>query len=141
MRNPTDYDIDVLARTCYGEARGEGLQAMIGVAYVAMHRADIADSSARKQFGSGTIASACLAPEQFDCWNPGDVNRIKLKLTNLEDPNFRLAWLAALSAVTGTVPDPTQGATGYWDDSIATPAWAEGKDYVSLGRLKFVKDI
>jgi len=141
MRNPTDYDIDRLWRTCYGEARGEGLLPMIGVAYVVMHRADIADSSARKQFGNGSIASACMAPEQFDCWNPGDVNRLKVNMANLEDPAARLALLAALSAVTGNVPDPTNGATGYWDSSISTPAWAEGKDYISLGRLKFVKDI
>ena len=137
----TEKDVDILARTCFGEARGEGLEGMVAVAWVAINRAKIAAATRRPQFGDGTIAAACLAPEQFSCWNQSDPNRSFIKLATLGSTAFQVAYLAALSAITGHISDPTDGATGYWASYIPTPAWAAGRDYVSIGRHKFVKDI
>jgi N-acetylmuramoyl-L-alanine amidase len=69
-------DIDVVARTLYGEARGEGKQGMIAVACVIVTRAMIAaeyvDANGKPHplFGDGSLASACQAPLQFSCWDP-----------------------------------------------------------------------
>lgn len=133
-------DVDTLARTCWGEARGEGLNGMVAVAWVACNRAAIAEATGRAQFGDGSIASACRVPWQFSSWNESDPNRAKLEAVTLDEPSFQQAMLAALLVVTGNRPDPTQGATFYWADSIATPAWAHGKPYVSIGRQKFIAD-
>jgi len=143
-RAPTAHDIETLARTAYGEDRGDGLRGMIAVCWVACNRAAIAERSGRKQFGDGSIAAACLAPEQFDCWMTGKpflANRKAMLEATLDDHDYQLATLAALMVVSGQATDCTQGADGYWADSIPTPAWAEGKAYVSIGHQKYAAGI
>ena len=139
--NTNSHDIDILARTVWGEARGEGLGGMIAVAWAVLNRATIAAQQVRKQFGDGSIAAACLVPLQFSCWNASDPNLPYLKLQTLDAPPFQLAYLAALSAITGNVPDPTQGATHYFNPDKVEPEWAEGKPYVSIGHHRFLKDV
>lgn len=140
MSTPTAHDIDVLARTCFGEARGEGLRGMIAVCWVVLNRAHAAKATGRKQFGDGSIAAACRVPEQFSCWNANDPNRLFIETVTLDNSVFQSAYLAALFVATGESSDLTQGATFYYADSIATPYWAEGKPYVSIGHHRFVKD-
>lgn len=140
MSTPTARDIDVLARTCFGEARGEGLRGMQSVCWVALNRAHIAKATGRKQFGDGSVAAACLVAKQFSCWNDDDPNRHFIEAVTLDNPVFQSAYLAALSVATGESSDLTQGATFYYADTIATPYWAEGKPYVSIGHHRFVKD-
>ena len=73
-----ELDIDTLARTIYGEARGEDRQSKIAVACVILNRVQ-----QRKQCGYRnidgrkipTIAATCLKPWQFSCWNEKDPNR------------------------------------------------------------------
>lgn len=134
------HDLDILARTVYGEARGEPEASRQGVAFVAINRARIAAKTGRKQFGDGSIATACLAPFQFSSWNPNDPNRPQMLAVTLDDPVFQECFYIALQAVLGKVSDPSQGATFYWANSIPTPAWAQGKDYVSLGHHRFICD-
>lgn len=141
VKPPTAHDIKTLADTAYGEDRGDGLQGMIAVCWVACNRAAVAEHTGRQQFGDGTIAGACLAPDQFDCWMQGNPNLAKIKAVTLDDPSYQIAMLAALMVVTGEAPDPTHGATGYWADSIATPPWALGKPYISIGHQKYVAGV
>ena len=142
MISPTANDIEVLAKTAYGEDRGDGLSGMIAVCWVVRNRANIAQSTGRDQFGKGSLASACLVPKQFSCWDAtSGANVAAMSAATLSDPAYQLAMLAALMVATDQVSDPTQGATGYWADSISTPSWAEGKSYVSIGHQRYAAGV
>ena len=64
-------EILVIALTLLGEARGEGIEGMAGVASVIQTRA-----IERKQ----TPTQVCLAPKQFSFWNGGVSEAQKRKL-------------------------------------------------------------
>ena len=113
---------DKLARTLWGEARGEGHAGMAGVASTVLNR--VASGVA---WWGRDIASVCLAPKQFSCWNPGDPNRPKLLAVTTGDPVFRLACAIAALACDGLLPDTVNGADSYFDLRMpAPPAWARG---------------
>ena len=122
-------DLETLARTIYGEARGESYAGMVAVGCVAVNRARIALAWVAKHgrphplFGDGSIRSACLAPWQFSSWNENDPNRAKLLAVSLQDPLMAKCLSAARAAV--ELPDTTRGSTHYYATSMAEPpAWA-----------------
>jgi hypothetical protein len=117
-----DKSVDVLARTLWGEARGEGRAGIEGVASVVVNRA----SRGPKYWWGGTIVDVCKRPNQFSCWNPGDPNRARLTLVTADDAAFRTCAQVAQAAVEGTLADATLGATHYHTDAIMPP-WARGK--------------
>ena len=128
-------DLDTLARTVFGEARGEPMQGKIAVAHVVMNRV-------RKQSWYGkTVKGVCTHPYQFSCWNSNDPNLSKLTAVTADDKSFRLCLYAAIAAMDGLVPDPTSGSTHYHSLSVA-PSWAEGKGPVcTIGSHKFYNDV
>ena len=106
---------DLLARTIYGEARGEGKKGMQAVANVVMNRVK------KGGWWGASIKDVVLKPYQFSCWNENDPNRaIILKAT---DAQLKQAREIADAAIAGTLPDITGGATHYHAKSI-TPYWA-----------------
>lgn len=107
-------DLDVLARTIWGEARGEGAQGMHAVANVIMNRYEKAQSSISyaRQFG-GTVSQICQKPYQFSVWNSNDPNLSKMMNVTKQDPKFVLALDIAKAALRGTLPDITGGADHY----------------------------
>ncbi|WP_254424069.1 cell wall hydrolase [Thalassospira marina] len=116
--------MDILARTIYGEARGEDLAGMEAIAAVVLNR--VAFSKARGGYWWGNdIVAVCLKKGQFSCWNEGDPNREKLLRVNDRDPAFRLCRRVAKRAIDGLLPDPVQGATHYHVVQI-DPWWARG---------------
>lgn len=121
----TDHDFDIVARTLYGEARGEhktiGISAFIAVANVIANRVEGA-----KKYGL-TYADVCLKPRQFSCWNEGDPNRLLIQETNLEeDPLFRLAKTVSQKVMFKLWPDLTRGSDHYHTTSCK-PYWATEK--------------
>ena len=106
-----------MARTLYGECRGETLDGVIGGGYTIKNRA-----ARPKRFGF-TIAEVCRKPLQFSCWNPDDANYPLLLAANIEQPAFMRCLGAAALVLSGGVPDPTQGADHYW--TVAAPSWAK----------------
>lgn len=138
---PNATDLDIMARTLWGEARGEGIVGMQAVAWVIANRAVSSAKVPRKQFGTGSLRSVCVAPAQFSCWNASDPNRALLDALTLDASDFQKAMYAALSVILGEVSDMTSGATFYYAASIDTPAWAEGKGYVSIGRHRFLTGV
>jgi spore germination cell wall hydrolase CwlJ-like protein len=140
QRPATWRDLDILARTILGEARGEPEAGQIAVAHVARNRAR---ASKRKPalYGDGTIASACLQPFQFSCWNKNDPNRARIEKASLDDPALQAALLAALSVVLGKKADPTFGSTHYHRRDLA-PKWAANKLAAAIiGAHAFYNDI
>lgn len=117
-----DKDHDVLARTLWGEARGEGLDGMAAVASVIMNRVHIGG------WWGDTVAGVCQHPWQFSCWNANDPNREKLLAVTTTDPQFADAVMIARVAIAGELRDRTHGATGYYAPKVVqTPSWAQGK--------------
>lgn len=110
--------VDVLARTVWGEARGEGRAGMVAVANVAVNRA------ASPRWWGHDIISVCLQPWQFSCRNKNDPNAAKLAAVNDSDPYFNQALSISALACAGTLADTTNGATHYFVTKSTIPAWA-----------------
>ena len=111
----TEDQADYMARTLYGEARGEGARGMQAVANVIMNRV--------KQGGwyGASIKDVVLKPYQFSCWNENDVNRTII--LNANSAQLATARSIAKRVISGELPDITGGATHYHAKSI-TPYWA-----------------
>lgn len=117
-----DKEIDVMARTMWGEARGEGKTGMQAVANVIMNRVK------NGGWWGATPAEVCKKKSQFSCWNSNDPNYPKLLAVDSSDSNFRTALILAESAYNGTLPDITGGATNYLalGSLSSVPSWAKG---------------
>lgn len=107
---------DYMARTIYGEARGEGARGMQAVGNVIMNRI--------KQGGwfGASIKDVVLKPKQFSCWNENDPNRTVILSANAAQ--LATARNIAERVMSGELSDITGGATHYHAKSI-TPYWAK----------------
>lgn len=133
-----DIAVDVLARTVWGEARGEGTAGMSAVANVVLNRVAIARARGGFWWGADII-QVCQKPKQFSCWNRADPNFRKLQAVDERDLYFATALRIARRAVAGALADATRGATHYHADWM-TPYWARGeKPVIVIGRHKFYK--
>lgn len=132
-------EIDVLARTLWGEARTEGTIGMEAVAHVVLNRVKVARAHGHYWWGN-TIIQVCQKPYQFSCWNRSDPNFRKLQAVDESNLYFATALRIARRAVAGTLrssEDPTLGATHYHADYVA-PYWAKGeKPNAIIGRHIF----
>ena len=120
MTKLTASDLDILARTIFGEARGESFEGKMAVAHVVINRVN-----RRHSDRWATIAQACLDYRQFSCWLEEDPNIALITDVDVNDPVFRECLLAGLSALAPRAHDPTHGATHYHARGI-TPRWAKG---------------
>ena len=99
----TDYDFEIMAKTIYGEARGETREGQIAVACVIFNR-----FRSGKWFSAKTLAGVCLKPLQFSCWNKSDPN--SQILANLPYSAYSRYFDVIKEAEKG---DITGGATHY----------------------------
>lgn len=126
-------DCDTLARTIFGEARGEGKMGMRAVANTVSNRVMIAEHymdlhrEPHPIYGSGSFESACMAPYQYSCWNEGDPNREIIEKATTDSPVFADAVSIAQAVISGMLDDVTKGSTHYYNKLIPTPKWAIGK--------------
>ena len=126
---PAAEEIDVvdahwMALTMWGEARGDGEQAMRAVGHVIDNR--------RRSGGHGPHATDTVSEAwQFSCWNPGDPNRAAMENVDRLPQGSRehALWLAARriagEILAGRSDDPTGGALFYHRVDVA-PAWSRG---------------
>lgn len=131
-------EVDVLARTIFGEARGEPHEGLEAVANVVLNRVSIAQKRGRYWWGNNIIG-VCQKPYQFSCWNKNDPSY--QRLINVTDKNihFATALRIARRAIIGALPDRTNGATHYHADYVS-PYWAVGEKPVkTIGRHLFFK--
>jgi N-acetylmuramoyl-L-alanine amidase len=118
-----NFDMNYLAATLVGEARGEPIEGIIGVANVIKNRVN----KAKK-----TYKDICLAPKQFSCWNLEDTNfkYVSKFLSDLDNGNeikdpYLIQCVAVAKAVFyNELLDNTKGA----------------KNYVSLDRYKIANE-
>jgi len=131
-----ENDVDIMARTIYGEARGESETGKIAVGWVIRNRV-----AANTWYGK-TIEDVCLKPFQFSCWNPGEPSRVKLTSVARTDRVFVKCVDAAIKVISSEVPDPTEGATHYYANYIRAPAWTRGATFtVRIGVHLFYKNV
>lgn len=123
-------DIDLIARTAWGEDYTGGREGMQAVINVIDNRRKIGG-----WFGS-TWRDVILKPYQFSIWNAATTEQYKndptfktylKRLQNISenDYNFQVAKELAAAAWDGDLPDITNGATHYKLPS-APATWAEG---------------
>ncbi len=132
-------DVEILARTLYGEARGEvktcGQQALIAVGNVIMNRVHQGIWYGR------TIRGVCLYPYQFSCWNEGDMNLGTLLRVTSDKPVFQECLEVAYAVAHMMVSDVTMGSDHYFStDMGGSPRWAQYADEkVHIGKHRFYK--
>ncbi len=119
VRPQNSEAVDLLARTIWGEARGDGYRGMQAVANVVMNRI----------YRSGwpdTVRGVTLQSAQFSAWNAGDPNRPLMEAVTAYDASFQDALKIAQLAIDGMLSDITGGADHYHANTIAAPYWADG---------------
>lgn len=124
---------DVLARTLWGEARGEGRRGMQAVANVIMRRVQF------PRWWGRDVISVCRAPWQFSVWNPDDRNLPLLLAVDKRDREFRVALEVAEQAIGGQLADITNQADHYHTHAVQ-PLWSRGQTPVAtLGNHRFFR--
>lgn len=134
----TFSDTDIIARTLYGEARGEvakvGIIALEAIASVIWNRW----KSHPLYFGK-TPRDVCLKPYQFSCWNKNDPN-LKLLLLPLNNRLYDLCYEIAERFNAGRGTDVVHAADHYHALWIDAPSWTIGKPpVVDIGVHRFYK--
>jgi N-acetylmuramoyl-L-alanine amidase len=118
--------------TLWREASGEGEEGMIGVAHVILNR-----MKKRRQ----TAEQVCLAKWQFSSMNGGD-DPCMLRWPAANDLSFPLAFDVWQRCLSGSVPDPTGGASLYYATTIAPPKWTENAQFtIQIGRQRFYREL
>ena len=129
-------DIEIMAKTIYGEARGEykkyGEKSLEAVGHVIMNRANNYKSS---------IEAICLQPWQFSCWNKKDPNRQILENLDLENPIYKLCYVISKKIICNEYEDITNGATHYYSSYMKKPPyWAYNENPIcKIGHHIFFK--
>ncbi len=133
-----DMELDILARTLWGEARGEGMAGMEAVAMVIMNRVEVAHRHGGYWWGNSVI-EVCRKPYQFSCWNKDDPNLPRLLSVTADNLYFATAKRVAQRAILGFLKDQTRGATHYHARNV-TPSWSKGqRPCAVIGRHLFYK--
>ncbi|MDR1609374.1 MAG: cell wall hydrolase [Holosporales bacterium] len=126
-----DRDIEIMAKTIYGEARGEyrlpngGLDSLIAIGNVIMNRA--------KRSGE-SVVTECLKPYQFSCWNKNDPNRRVIENVRPSDAIYEKCFTIAGKLLCGDLQtDATNGATHYYSVRMRSPPyWSVNKQPVAV---------
>lgn len=138
----TDTDLDVAARTLWGECRGEELQGQFAVAWVIRNRLSYPKAwwsrATPRALTANTVAAVCLCPWQFSCWN-GNSPELPY-MTALARDNSMYVHLreVARQVFAGEIAtDPSHGSTMY--EVVGTGAkWAQGRKIAAIiGRHEF----
>ena len=126
-------EIFMIALAIYREARGEDLSAKIAVGCAIRNRVQHPDWYGKNWF-------ECITkPYQFSSFNRGEPNSIVFG--SPDQPAWAESLAAALRVLSGE-PDPTGGATFYFDQSLDKnpPKWASIYAHTGdVGRFRFFK--
>lgn len=131
-KTPNDFSkLEVIARTLWGEARGEGYVGMQAVANVIGKREQL------KWKMASDFKDVCLSPKQFSCWNTEDPNRNKLLSVDMSDVEYRTALSIANNLMAGKLPNIVRSADSY--EVRGTNAyWSQGlRPVASVGKHDF----
>lgn len=151
-RRPIDfYDMEMMARTIWGEARSETLRGRMAVGCVIMNRwrsgkwfngVDTNNDSFE------SISEVCQQAYQFSCWNKDDPNLPKLLAVRLGDKTFGECLVVANTVIENSmdaryaIRDLSRGATHYYVNGSPIPKWHTGQSPCAIiGRHLFFDNI
>lgn len=136
--------VEILTLTIIGEARGEPIEGMVGVANVIRNR--LRHEPGRYK----SYADVCLARLQFSCWNEDDPNRavllelgqVMLAGQQLTQPSYRQCYWVAKGINESFLVDNTKLALNYITNGLffsdKRPRWARAvTDYKIIGSHVF----
>jgi len=130
---PPTEQIDTLARTLWGEARGEGIRGMEAVAAVILNR------MRDPRRWPNDAAGVSRQPWQFSAWNANDPNLPRMLAVTDADPQFRQALTIATAALRGELLDMTNGANHFHTHAVS-PSWSRGvTPTVIIGNHRFFR--
>lgn len=139
-RAPLNPEVETLARTLYGEARGELVRGKEAVASVIINRVNRGKDRYGYWWGD-SVTSVCRKPWQFSCWNDNDPNRKKIEAVGEDSNVFACCVRIARRAAAGVLKDPTGGATHYHAKGVVPP-WSRGrKPCAIIGNHKFYNNV
>lgn len=130
-------DVLILARTLYGESRGESEDGQTAVAWVVRNRAEHPGWWSRQRDGipDDTIEAVCLEPNQFSCWWDKQATKVRSITVDKLTSFIQIAQGVLL----GNIPDSTGGADHYHTilrpeyAKTWPPKWAQGKVGKTIG--------
>lgn len=141
MSSFSTSDLDILARTIFGEARGQAFEGQLAVAWTVKNR------TLRPSRFAPTASQVCLAHKQFSCWNREDPTFIRMVTVSTPDPAYVTALAAAGLVLTEQAKDPTGGADHYCTvksprpGMIWPPFWSKSmKRTAVIGDHQFFKE-
>ena len=133
-----ELEIDVLARTLWGQARSEGAAGMQAMASLILNRLKISQDQGGYWWGNDLIR-ICQKPYQFSCWNRSDPSYRVLQALTDRDIHFATALRIARRSVSGVLDDSVKGAVHY-HEKHNVPYWAQGRTpAVTVGRYVFYR--
>jgi len=117
-------DLEIMARTIWGEARGEPYNGQVAVGDVIMNR------TRHPKRWANTVRGVCRQKWQFATWLDHDAvhaaNKRKMLDVTLEDESLRRAVRACLDAYDD---DITEGSDHYYADTIEPPPWTKNMTF------------
>lgn len=130
--------LDLLARTIWGEARGERFRGNLAVGWVARNRAE------HPRWWGRDLEAVLTKPAQFSCWNADDPNAAKCRAVGAEDASFVECLAAAHAVVEGSLVDPTDpdgsGGADHYHVAGLSPGWSKQRmPLITIGRHVFYK--
>lgn len=125
-------EIEIVARTIYGEARSHDEEDAMAIACVIRNRVGYRN-------WPNNFTDVCLQPLQFSVWNEGDAGRARmLRAVRGKDEWFDRCYAIAEAVIAGRIDDKTRTATHYHTRAVS-PRWSRKKlpCYQTQGHLFF----
>lgn len=122
-------DIEIFAKTIYGEADPNNILDAQAIASVIMNRVKLRN-------WPNDISAVCLQPWQFSCWNPGDAGRQRMADADKNNNWYKTCVNIARRAAEKVLPDPTNRSTHYYATYIPKPKWAKRGKKVPAYRVE-----
>jgi len=127
-------DVYLLAQTIYGEARGSP-QDRIPIGHTVLTRATNGWA-----WDGETIREVVTKPDQYKCFKPGAgiENYKATQNPEKDDPRaFTQCLEIAQGILSGRIPDPTGGATHFYEKGHKPPKWTRNKKRMRhIGRIQ-----
>lgn len=132
------YQFGLLPLVIWREAQNQPLEAMIAVGWAIRNR------TLNPRWWGFDYPSCILKKWQFSSFNWDDPN--SQKFPKGTEPSWENALVAASDVFTGQNPDPTEGATSYFDKSLddRPPQWATDGGFVhtvDVGAFHFYREV
>ena len=117
-------EIELIAKTIWGEGRGESYEGKVAIGNVIVNRYKVAQASRKSHWWGNTIEQIILHPYQFSCHNYNDPNKRKIAKLTTKDYQYRESLKIAKGILSGAIKDNTFGATHYFAYKTVQPRWA-----------------